>query len=230
LIVVFLALLFSLYRSSYSVFIILTRSRIRSASIPPAGRQRLVHPPVIPLQVTVMANALTTSPLVQDLPTWTTTSSLDIRSWLNKLTQLKLALGSTDEQIIRFTSLKVNCTRSMNFVSKLIEDAESAGVFDWKTFKTSVLTEFEIVSDPLLVEASLSSMRQKPNQTLMAYAKDFELEAARCTTLDSNRRCHVFISTLRPESLQYAAKVGYTNACMACTFCPAHCSVPCSFS
>lgn len=197
--------------------IIITRSRARSLSAQPVARRRrqLAHPPILHHQVVVMANALTTSPLVQDLPSWTTTSSLDVRAWLNKLTQLKLALGSTDEQIIRFVALKVNCNRSMTYVSHLIVDAEAAGVFDWNAFKASMIGEFEVVSDPLLVEAALSSMRQKPNQTLMEYAKAFELEASRSTTLDSNRKCHTFISTLQPEGVQYAARIGYTNACMA---------------
>lgn len=160
----------------------------------------------------VVINPLTTSFLAQDLPSWSTTSHLDIRTWLQKANQLKLSLNATDEQTIRFIAIKMNCLRSSRKVNELISEAENSHGFNWSQFSSTLITEFEIPIDEFQLEMILQSMSPAPNQSIMAYAKAFENEASRGTQLSNSKLCHIFTSTLPTQSLRDSAAAAFAGA------------------
>jgi hypothetical protein len=160
-------------------------------------------------------NQFATSPLVHDLPSWTTTSPLDIKSWLMKVNQLKFACNATDEQVIRLVGLKMNCQRSINYVQTLITSYEQAGVYDWAAFRAALVQEFDTPVDDWQLEVALSALKQQANQSVLQYAKLFEAEASRSTSLSNFRKCHIFATTLSTEALRTAATTAYASARMA---------------
>src|ERR1700728_2776165 len=102
-----------------------------------------------------MANPFITSTLTQDIPCWSTTSSIDARSWFRRVDQLKLALNANSKDSIRFVAIKMNDNKSINFASQLIRDAESADNWDWSQFQQAFVAEFDIGNDEWQVEAAL---------------------------------------------------------------------------
>ena len=162
-----------------------------------------------------MANPFITSTLTQDIPCWSTTSSIDARSWFRRVDQLKLALNANSKDSIRFVAIKMNDNKSINFASQLIRDAESADNWDWSQFQQAFVAEFDIGNDEWQVEAALMSMFRKRDQSLVEYARSFDLEAARCDLISDDRQCRIFVDTLDPPALKSAALMTFNNAKLA---------------
>jgi RNase H-like domain found in reverse transcriptase/Reverse transcriptase (RNA-dependent DNA polymerase)/Integrase zinc binding domain/Integrase core domain/Zinc knuckle/Aspartyl protease len=180
----------------------------RSLSQPEADVEPGPRPPP------VAAHSLFTSPLAQDIPKWNTTAAVDVRSWIRQVDQLKLALAASDTDAMRFVTLKMNCNRSINFAMRMVREAETSDTWDWVEFQNSFIDEFDTANEDWQVEATLSSMYRKSNQSLLEYARAFDLEAARCDTISGDRQCRLFIDTL-DAPLRTAALMTYNNARLA---------------
>lgn len=157
---------------------------------------------------------LFTSPLAQDIPKWNTAATVDVRSWIRQVDQLKLALGASDKDAMRFVSLKMTDNRSINFATRLIREAERSETWSWLEFQHNFIEEFDTANEDWQVEATLSSMWRKPNQSLVEYARAFDLESARCDSISLDRQCRLFIETLE-QPLQETARTTYNGARLA---------------
>lgn len=188
--------------------------RGRSFSQPPAidNNEASSPPPVSPPAMS--SNSLFTSALAQEVPMWNTSSAIDARAWIRRVDQLKLALDASDKDSMRFVAVKMNCNRSINFATRLLREAGTSGTWDWNEFQRDFIDEFDTANEDWQVEATLSSLFRKSNQSLVEYARAFDLEAARCDTISEDRQCRLFIDTLEP-SLRTAALMTYNNARLA---------------
>ncbi|HEY9658859.1 MAG TPA: hypothetical protein V6C65_10435, partial [Allocoleopsis sp.] len=168
----------------------------------------MMQPPAL----AAVVNPLFTSILAQGLSSWSSTSQLDVRSWLQKVNQVKVSLAATDEHAMRFVAVKVDCLRSTKKVNNLLAQSEATGIFNWSSFCTSMIGEFDVTVDDFQIEMALQKMRQQPNQTLMAYAKCFENEASRCSSISSSKLCFLFAGTLPSEFLRTTAATTIASA------------------
>jgi Zinc knuckle/Retrotransposon gag protein len=162
-----------------------------------------------------MANPFITSVLTQDIPCWSTASTIDARAWFRRVDQLKLSLNANNKDSMRFVAIKMNDNKSINFATRLIRDAESTEDWNWTQFQQDFIAEFDTANDEWQVEAALMSMFRKREQSLAEYARSFDLEAARCDSISDDRQCRIFIGTLDPPALKSAALMTFNNAKLA---------------
>ena len=153
-------------------------------------------------------NLLFTSPIAQDIPKFSATSTDDVKGWLSRINQLKVAFAASDQDAVRFAAIKANCQQSTKFVAQWIETCEEEEAFDWKEFRRAFLTEFEATDDEGLIEQELLNMRRTKHQTLKDYAKLFENAAAKSPSITDDRKCRLFLNTL-PDTVKAAGFIIY---------------------
>ena len=156
-------------------------------------------------------NLLFTSPIAQDIPKFSATSTDDVKGWLSRINQLKVAFAASDQDAVRFAAIKANCQQSTKFVAQWIETCEEEEAFDWKEFRRAFLTEFEATDDEGLIEQELLNMRRTKHQTLKDYAKLFENAAAKSPSITDDRKCRLFLNTL-PDTVKAAGFIIYNTS------------------